>query len=82
MDRINFKTLKIKTMPTPKSMEEQISDVTEEFQKDCHQMIEDIFEIKKTYTHQDCTNVWMYKKFAEFEVRLRQLEFLKTIKLQ
>lgn len=51
-------------------------ETTERFQKECHDLTKEIIEQKPKCTVQDATNVWLFKKLAEFEVRLRQLEFI------
>lgn len=57
---------------TKESVREMLQ-TTEHFQKDCHSLVEAILDEKKV-GYQDATNVWLFKKLAEFEVRLRQLE--------
>lgn len=52
----------------------EIIDTTENFQNDCHSLVKAIIAEKPSCTVQDATNVWLFKKLAEFEVRLRQLE--------
>lgn len=52
----------------------EIIDTTENFQNDCHSLVKVIIAEKPNCTVQDATNVWLFKKLAEFEVRLRQIE--------
>lgn len=61
------------------SLSELVQDMietTERFQNECHALTKEIIEQKPKCTVQDATNVWLFKKLAEFEVRLRQLEFV------
>ena len=55
---------------------EDILSTAERFQDECHALTKEIIEQKPKCTVQDATNVWMFKKLAEFEVRLRQIEFV------
>lgn len=57
----------------------EIQQITEEIQRECHEVVDGIFQ-NKTLTAvnvQDATNVFFYKKLAEFEYRLRELENTK-----
>ncbi len=55
--------------------EKTIEQITEHFQEDAHRMIELIYIAgNKNITYQDAHNVWTFKKLAEFEHRLRQIE--------
>ena len=60
-------------MQITKETVEQTLQVAENFQKDCHNMVNQILDEKKV-SYQDAVNVWTFKKLAEFEVRLSQLE--------
>lgn len=44
------------------------------FMKDCHAFRDTLTEQNSDITTQGGTNVWLYKKLAEFEIRLRNLE--------
>lgn len=55
--------------PKEQVREEDQITIAEQFQQDCFKLIEDL---KKS--HQDGSNVWMYTKLAEFELRLRKME--------
>ena len=61
-------------------MTEHIQDQAEKFQDECHKMVKvlrdnlDIQGKGQNTTYQDLTNVWMFKKLAEFELRLQELE--------
>lgn len=55
---------------------EDMLSTAERFQDECHALTKEIIEQKPKCTVQDPTNVWMFKKLAEFEVRLRQIEFV------
>ena len=52
-------------------------EMAESFMKDCHDLRDQLMSANKKVSHQDATNVWIYKKFAEFEIRLRNLETTK-----
>jgi hypothetical protein len=60
-------------MKITKETVEQILQVAENFQNDCHNMANQILNEKKV-SYQDAVNVWTFKKLAEFELRLSQLE--------
>jgi hypothetical protein len=47
---------------------------TERLQADCHYVVATVIEASKKCTVQDATNVWLFKKLAEFEIRLRKVE--------
>lgn len=55
----------------------EIIDTINNFQNDCHSLVKSITSERPNITNQDVTNVWLFKKLAEFEVRLRQLEDAK-----
>jgi hypothetical protein len=56
--------------------DQEILTIAEHLQQDCHQTVEVIMYEKKNATVQDATNVWMYRKLAEMELRIRQLELI------
>jgi hypothetical protein len=60
-------------MQITKETVEQTLQVAENFQNDCHNTVNQILDEKKV-SYQDAVNVWTFKKLAEFEVRLNQLE--------
>lgn len=53
---------------------EKTLQVAENFQNDCHKTVELIMNEKKDCSYQDATNVWLFKKLADFEMRLRSIE--------
>ena len=56
--------------------------ITEEIQMECHRTVEGIMNNmvnNKEISVQDATNVYFYKKLADFEYRLRQLETSKPL---
>lgn len=70
------------TPNTQLSPEEQmldaVHDIMEVFQKDCHKTASEVMKRSgKPIIVQDVTNVWMWRKLAEFELRLRKLEEAK-----
>lgn len=52
---------------------EIINKIAEQFQEDCHKSIEFILAESEA-KYQDATNVWTFRKLAEFELRLREIE--------
>ena len=52
-------------------------EIAESFMNDCHALRDTLMNANNKVSHQDATNVWMYKKLAEFEIRLRKLETIK-----
>lgn len=56
-----------------------ILDIAEIFQKDAHDTIEAMIELnaKPKFQYQDANSVWVFRKLAEFEYRLRKLETSK-----
>ena len=63
----------------------EFNELVMEIQKECHKLVDDAFEyFKKTGKHtdlenQDITNVFLFKKLADIELRLRELERRTTI---
>jgi hypothetical protein len=58
-------------------MDNEIKKIWEEIQDECHRYVEHGMKDKdfpKNATYQDATNVFLFKKLAEFELRLRGLE--------
>jgi hypothetical protein len=55
---------------------EKLQFLAEELQKDNHETIERIANATKNCSHQDASNVWLFRKLAEMEIRLRELEAL------
>jgi len=52
----------------------EVLTITEEFQNDCHKLVEELMKQLPKLSVQDATNVWLFKKLADIEFRLRQLE--------
>lgn len=57
----------------------ELEKITHDIQWECHETVNGIFNSKpsKNVNHQDAVNVFFYKKLAEFEYRLRELENTK-----
>ena len=53
---------------------EKTLQLADYFQKDCHSLTKAIIAEKPNVSVQDATNVWLFKKLADFEMRLRELE--------
>lgn len=58
-------------------IEEQMA-LTGQFQIDCHVMVDKAIETSRKCSYQDITNVWIFSKLAEFELRLREIENPQT----
>jgi hypothetical protein len=59
---------------TPQQWNKQ-QHLVDSLQKDCHRVVDGLMKSSgKGLTVQDCTNVWIYNKLAEYEIRLRELE--------
>jgi len=48
--------------------------LTEKIQNDCHKLTDAMIKRSKKVKVQDATNVFLFHKLAEIELRLRQLE--------
>lgn len=57
--------------------EDIILQIAEKFQRDCHAHNLSNINKNSNITVQDVTNVWIYKKMAEFEFRLQKMENIK-----
>lgn len=53
--------------------------IAEVFQNNCHKVVEEVLR-EKEVSYQDATNVWIFHKLAEFEMRLQSLECAKSYK--
>lgn len=57
---------------------ENIHEIAEQFQKECHSTVDAALSRmshRSSLEHyQDATNVWIFYKLAEFEMRLREIE--------
>jgi hypothetical protein len=51
-----------------------IITIAEKLQKECHSFTNDLKKNIDSLKTQDATNVWLFKKLAEFELRLSALE--------
>jgi hypothetical protein len=56
--------------------QEKVYDLTASIQKECHQTVEAAVNHPelKSVTVQDATNVFLFKKLADLEYRVQQLE--------
>ena len=53
---------------------DELSSTAATFQKDCHETVEMIFDRKKERVqYQDATNVWIFRKLAELQVQISEL---------
>jgi len=53
------------------NVDKDVANMARALQQDCHQTVENIKEaVGKDFDYQNATNVWIMKKFAEYEVRL------------
>jgi hypothetical protein len=64
------------TNKTSATMTKAEQDLVKEFQDEAHQMTEEVMKKTKKVgvSVQDVTNIFIYMKLAEFEMRLRALE--------
>lgn len=56
----------------------ELMNIADAFQKDCHALTDELMTRHNKLEMQDATNVWTFKKLAEFEIRLRNLELDNT----
>ena len=54
--------------------EELIQKRAEKLQEECHAIVEVIKENNSMIGYQDATNVWMFRKLAELELKNEELE--------
>ena len=52
--------------------------IAEKLQEDCHKTVEAVLKESKKVSYQDATNVWLFNKLAEMELRLQELENCKN----
>lgn len=53
----------------------ELYDIAQEIQQECHTTVEQCIKLgKKGTSMQDATNVFIFRKLAEMELRIRQLE--------
>lgn len=48
--------------------------LSEEFQADCHLTVEQIMHQSKKVSYQDATNIWLFQKLAQLDLRLQEIE--------
>ena len=48
--------------------------IIEKFQEECQQTVEDVLKRSKIISYQEATNVWLFNKLAQMEIRLQELE--------
>ena len=53
---------------------EEMMQLAESLQEDCQQHAEAILKHTQSATYETTTNVWMFLKLAELQVRIKQLE--------
>lgn len=53
---------------------EEIMQLAESLQSDCHKQTKELSDKSKDARYETTTNVWMFLKLAELEVRIKQLE--------
>lgn len=54
--------------------DKEIFDIADSFQKECHALTDELMAKHNKLEMQDASNIWTFKKLAEFEIRLRNLE--------
>lgn len=58
-------------------MENKLEEKAKEIQNECHKAVELAFkerELFNNFSYQDATNVFIFRKLAEYELRIKQLE--------
>ena len=53
---------------------QRLEELTENLQNDCHKTVEAILKDKPNCSYQDATNVWLFKKLAELELSIEELQ--------
>jgi hypothetical protein len=57
-----------------KPTEEEIAIRTNKLQEDCHRTIEELYKLSDhMLLYQDATNVWIFKKLAELELKIERI---------
>ncbi len=51
---------------------EEIHNRADLIQSECHQAVEAIMKVNKNSSYQDATNVYLFRKLAELEIRLER----------
>lgn len=57
-------------------IENKFLNKMEKLQNDCHIFTDDMMKNSKSSTiqYQDITNIWLFNKLAEYELRIEELE--------
>ncbi len=71
MEEADEKELKISLV---KAREKQINVLAEKLQDDCHNVVSEVMKAKQGASCQDVTNVWMFHKLAELQLKIKELE--------
>lgn len=50
--------------------EQLIRQIAAELQHDCHKMVDELIKKNPNLTHQDCTNVWLFRQLAIMKLNL------------
>lgn len=50
----------------------KVDILAEQLQDDCHKTVDVIMKNLPNATYQDATNVWIFRKLAELELRVRK----------
>jgi hypothetical protein len=53
------------------SNDEEINKLSQEFQEECHETVKAIINGNPKCSHQDATNVWIFRKLAELQIRIK-----------
>ena len=54
-------------------MTKAVEKLTEAFQKDCHETVNEVLKIAPKCSVQDATNVWLFNKLAGMQDELNKL---------
>lgn len=49
-------------------------EITAQLQKSCHEFTEILMKANPKVSYQDATNVWLFDKLAELQIRIDKLE--------
>ena len=61
-----------------RSWDDETMTLAEQFQKDCHQVVEEVLRDEKKMSYQDATNIFLFNKLAELQIQINDLKtFLK-----
>jgi len=67
-------------MDSNKSKNLELIKVAESFQNECHSMVKEFSKENKKLSVQDITNVWLFKKLAEMELRIKKVEHISKFR--